>query len=139
MDFKPVEIYCQATRNWIYAEGQVWKRLEENRVRLADESVKKNHEDNFEEDFLGYLAQTTSGLNPLMPAEDISEEKPPRNFDLEKIEYMTLNVDPKNEAGYGWWVRKLVYFYPVIRAMGQTAFLNSYWDVSNVRVGAEDS
>lgn len=137
-DFKPVELYCPITRNWVFLDDSTEEKLKEKKIRLAGEDVEHNNEDNFEEDLLGYLAQTISSMNPIMPREDIGEEKEPREFDFDKIEYIELDINPQNDAAFKWWIRKLISFSKIILTMGITSFKNSYWDVSNVRKGVKD-
>lgn len=131
-DFKPVEFYCRQTRTWVDLDEEVWEKLKNDDLRLANNTTEKNISDDFSGDFLGYLAESLSTLQPISPVNDLTDNPDHRNFDLENVDYQKLNVNVSPQA-FSYYVRCMITMYPIIDCIGRETFSRSYWDVSLAR------
>jgi arginyl-tRNA--protein-N-Asp/Glu arginylyltransferase len=135
VNYKPMEIYCDETRNWVPHNEEVIERLKNDEVKLAPEGTKTNYDDDFCDDLLGYLAGITGTTNLITTREELTGKMPPRRpFDLNEIDYCTVSFDlaRDSKSRLGWWWRKAIHMYQIFSDCGVTLTSNVYWDLANI-------
>jgi hypothetical protein len=116
INYKPCEIYCCKTKNWVNLDERVKKLLKEDEVRLAKKDDPVNYEDEFEEDFCGYLAQCMSLNKSIGVKEDeIPEEIEKLDLKIIPFRKMTMGFD---RPAANWWIMNSVVRFDIVKALG---------------------
>lgn len=137
--YKPCEIFCPETKRWLLLDDDIKRRLKANETRLAPDDMEKNFEDEFEEDFLGYLGQNASMNNFVqqMSRKTIGKSY---KFDIKELGYKLLQIDFARSQPYilNWWMKNIISRYAIIRSLGLNITNSTFFDTSDFILDVAD-